>query len=66
MKYLWLDCDGFTDEDFFEKGNACDGDDADLCKEGVFVCAADGSLTCDEVTSGNTVEVCDGYGEVPA
>ncbi|MDP6947312.1 MAG: hypothetical protein QF464_24400, partial [Myxococcota bacterium] len=41
------DCDGETDEPFVLKGAACDGDDADLCVTGVWICAADGAgLTC--------------------
>ena len=42
------DCDGETDEGFADKGQPCDGEDADLCEDGVFVCGADGSLVCDD------------------
>ena len=37
------DCDGEVDEDFPGLGQACDGDDADLCKNGVTACKSDGS-----------------------
>ncbi|MFT5431601.1 MAG: hypothetical protein ACI9OJ_002298, partial [Myxococcota bacterium] len=40
------DCDGATDEDFADAGNACDGPDGDACKEGIFGCTASGGLTC--------------------
>ncbi|NOY93799.1 MAG: C-type lectin domain-containing protein [Deltaproteobacteria bacterium] len=39
-------------------GVACDGADADLCKEGGFVCSG-GGLSCDDVT-GSNLELCDG------
>jgi len=52
------DCDGATDEDFPLKGQACDGPDTDLCKEGTYVCKADGSgLDCTDNTS-STTESC--------
>jgi hypothetical protein len=52
------DCDGFTDEDFPTKGQACDGPDADLCKEGQYVCKADGTdVECNDNT-GDTPEKC--------
>jgi len=52
------DCDGFTDEDFPTKGQACDGPDADLCKEGQYVCKADGTdVECNDNT-GDTPEIC--------
>ncbi|MCB9728604.1 MAG: hypothetical protein H6746_09015 [Deltaproteobacteria bacterium] len=54
------DCDGKTDESFPTKGDACDGGDADLCKEGTLVCnAAQSGLTCDDAT-GNNAETCNG------
>lgn len=41
------DCDGQTDEDFAGVGQACDGPDGDLCKNGVLFCRVDGSaLDC--------------------
>jgi len=53
------DCDGLTDEDFPTRGEPCDGEDADLCQTGVFLCAQDGTLGCsDDPTS--EVERCDG------
>ncbi|MFT5432525.1 MAG: MYXO-CTERM domain-containing protein, partial [Myxococcota bacterium] len=52
------DCDGETDEDFV-LGAACDGDDADECKNGHVVCAESGAATtCDE-TGEAIVELCD-------
>ena len=51
------DCDGQTDEDFAALGQACDGDDADLCANGTWVCAANGAgVTCADPTS--AVEAC--------
>jgi len=52
------DCDGDTDEGF-GVGDACDGDDADLCETGVIGCAQNGEAVCDEEGEGQ-VEVCDG------
>ncbi|MBW1806943.1 MAG: putative metal-binding motif-containing protein [Deltaproteobacteria bacterium] len=37
------DCDGETDEDFGGIGQACDGDDSDLCENGTWSCIADQS-----------------------
>ncbi|MCC6623336.1 MAG: DUF11 domain-containing protein [Deltaproteobacteria bacterium] len=53
-------CDGTTDEGFVGKGQACDGDDADACPDGVLGCSADGSkVVCyDGADAG--VERCDG------
>lgn len=54
------DCDGATDEDFPTLSVACDGNDADLCKKGIFVCTADKSgVTCNE-NNANVTEVCNG------
>jgi hypothetical protein len=53
------DLDGRTDEDFADKGDPCDGPDADLCESGIWVCTEDGTgLRCqgDE----NRPERCDG------
>ncbi len=54
------DCDPETpdgaDEDWF--GDPCDGDDTDLCDEGVFDCVF-GEMFCTDET-GDDVEVCDG------
>lgn len=53
------DCDGATDEGF-PVGEPCDGDDADRCREGRFVCAEDGGgVFCDEKGDGH-VEGCNG------
>ncbi|MBN2498136.1 MAG: thrombospondin type 3 repeat-containing protein [Deltaproteobacteria bacterium] len=54
------DCDPATpdgsDEPLF--GSACDGSDADLCKEGSFICNGT-SIVCDDAT-GDTLDLCDG------
>ena len=53
------DCDGFTDEDWPDKGQPCDDEDEDLCKLGIWACGPEGAgLFCLE--SEHTVEVCDG------
>ena len=39
------DCDGDTDEDFPQFQQRCDGDDADSCMTGFFLCLG-GGLTC--------------------
>ncbi len=52
-------CDGVPD-DGFPVGDPCDGPDADLCPEGVFVCNAAGDgVDCTDLT-GDDVEVCNG------
>ena len=54
------DCDGATDEDFADLGEPCDGPDADLCANGVRICASDGGGTvCGDETA-STVDTCDG------
>ncbi|MEW5854143.1 MAG: putative metal-binding motif-containing protein [Myxococcota bacterium] len=54
------DCDGQTDEDFPTLGAACDGNDADECAAGAWVCDASGT----GVECGNDVvqpaETCNG------
>ena len=56
------DCDGLTDEDFDDKGQACDDEGADLCADGILVCAPDGAaLVCEGDTT--TAEVCGGGDE---
>ena len=51
-------CDGSIDEAFGTLGDPCDGDDDDLCEDGVLICSPDGSGTiCNEVR--NNVEICD-------
>ncbi len=53
------DCDGMTDEGF-GLGVMCDGPDADLCSEGMVVCAATGGgTTCSDLTA-DSVETCNG------
>lgn len=53
------DCDGFTDEDFPELGRPCDGGDMDQCKNGLFVCAPDGSgVACLQESRYDIVELC--------
>ena len=54
------DCDGETDEGYSDQfGLACDGDDSDQCKNGVFTCLPNGELGCPE-TEENIEEVCNG------
>ncbi len=63
------DCDGVVDQGTNGCGGACtlmsfvsapcDGDDADLCQEGVYTCVGLNSLKCVETTPVN-VEVCNG------
>ena len=51
-------CNGQTDEAWPTKGQRCDGNDSDQCKEGIWVCKADGSgVECTD-TSGDTKETC--------
>jgi len=53
-------CDGQTDEGFAGVGEPCDGDDADLCKDGHMVCDASGvGLRCDD-DAASKVELCNG------
>jgi hypothetical protein len=53
------DCDGLTDEDHATKGQACDGPDADECKNGLWACRADGfGVECPSETSTDVVELC--------
>ncbi|HRE88942.1 MAG TPA: MopE-related protein [Myxococcota bacterium] len=53
------DCDGSSDEDFTDVGQACDGDDADRCATGVLVCATGGGTECAD-EGPEQVEVCNG------
>ncbi|MCA9542669.1 MAG: hypothetical protein KC620_27420, partial [Myxococcales bacterium] len=58
------DCDGQVDEDFKgdggHLGEACDGDDSDLCVEGVYICnQGQNGTVCNDLTDG-TVEACNG------
>lgn len=52
------DCDGEVDEEYPTKGTICDGEDADQCQTGIWMCGPGGTgLTC----SGEKlqIEVCD-------
>jgi hypothetical protein len=51
------DCDTRTDEDFLV-GTACDGADADTCKDGMVVCDGPSATRCTDMP-GTTAEVCD-------
>ncbi len=51
-------CNNLIDDNPSGTGAACDGPDADLCKEGVIVCSA-GMLVCNDNT-GNNIEICNG------
>ena len=55
------DCDGATDEGFL-LGMMCDGEDSDVCREGVYQCAAAGTAVCSD-TTGNNVEICNGLND---
>ena len=53
-------CDGKTDENYPDKGKACDGDDPDKCKKGLFICAPTADKTiCGPEQGGATAEICD-------
>lgn len=54
------DCNAATDDGADEAwlGDSCDGDDSDLCSEGIFECTA-GSKTCSDNTADN-LDLCDG------
>ena len=52
------DCDGDTDEDYPNKGLPCDGNDADLCESGTWVCDG-GGLSCND-DAASIVEICNG------
>ncbi|MBM4396909.1 MAG: thrombospondin type 3 repeat-containing protein, partial [Deltaproteobacteria bacterium] len=55
------DCDGATDEDFPTKGAACDGADADQCKNGTNTCKANGSgVECVNESPAGITEKCNG------
>jgi hypothetical protein len=52
------DCDTAVDEDIAMLGDACDGDDGDLCPEGVYECdPATGGVRCNDLTP-TIVETC--------
>jgi hypothetical protein len=53
------DCDGSTDEDFLDKGKACDDGQTDKCEKGTYACAVNGmDLICEGDI--NVPEACDG------
>ena len=52
------DCDGLTDEDYPQVGEACDGGDSDKCKDGVWECNGSG-VTCSDPASSSS-ELCNG------
>ncbi len=57
------DCNGVTDDPYPTKGKICDGVDADLCKNGIFVCTvAKNDVVCNESDTGSaaSAEICDG------
>jgi hypothetical protein len=55
------DCDGETDEDWLDLGQACDGLDADLCAAGVWICAPSGqALECQDNVLEDDEEICNG------
>jgi len=55
------DCDGATDEDFPQLGQACDSDsDPDDCELGTLACGPDGTVTCQGDRAAGTTEVCNG------
>ncbi len=54
------DCDDATDEDF-PVGEACDGEDSDLCANGTWTCRADGTgVECVNETVTDIPEACNG------
>ena len=54
------DCDGDTDETFLDLGAACDGGDADLCANGVFICdEVANDVICGPEALENVEELCD-------
>jgi hypothetical protein len=54
------DCDGMSDELFVDLGSDCDGTDADMCNEGMRVCASDGASTICNDETGDVAETCNG------
>jgi hypothetical protein len=55
------DCDGETDEGFTTLGQACDGDDSDLCENGSFVCDFSGNgVVCGNEPPVGITELCNG------
>jgi hypothetical protein len=56
------DCDGKVDEDFPQKGQACDNGMLGVCyKTGTYGCKTDGSgVVCNATPATGTTEICDG------
>ena len=56
------DCNGVTDDPYPTKGKACDGADADQCKNGAIVChSSKKDVECLETgVGGASAEICDG------
>ncbi len=55
------DCDGSSDEDFPELGDACDGADSDACANGTFTCNGSGTdVECVNETAQNLLDLCNG------
>jgi len=56
------DCDEQIDEPWSELGSSCDGDDPDVCEDGVYVCRPDGGgVICgDGPQTPEAEEVCNG------
>ena len=53
------DCNGATDENFPEVGQACDGADGDLCAYGTWTCGKSGAgVECVNEVVKNLVEIC--------
>ncbi|MCB9728158.1 MAG: putative metal-binding motif-containing protein [Deltaproteobacteria bacterium] len=53
------DCDGLTDEDFDQLGDACDGEDADACTDGTWACGPGGVVVCTDDAASKS-ELCNG------
>ena len=52
-------CDGKTDEEFLDLNKPCDTDDADVCENGKYLCAADGlGVACGAETKTDIIEQC--------
>ena len=53
------DGDGLIDESCPDLGQPCDGNDSDLCQEGIIVCLPSGDCGCNDYSS-SSVEICNG------
>ena len=55
------DCDALTDEEFTDKGQACNTGIGECSESGIWVCSQDGTgLACDAVVGIPVAETCDG------